>query len=254
MTLSNIAHKAEKIISDNSPLILTGIAVTGTITTALLAGRASFKAAQILADDLHYREPGDEATPRDKLEMTWKLYIPAVGAGVTTVICIIASNRIGTRRAAAMAAAYSISEKAFAEYKDKVVERLGDAKEQKIRDEIAQDQVNRNPVSTREVIITGNGDVLCYDSITGRYFQSNVESLRKAQNDVNHQILMNMYASLNDFYQEIGLPVTPYSNEVGWNADNLLELKFSTVLSEDGRPCISVNYAISPIRDYFRLQ
>ena len=153
-----------------------------------------------------------------------------------------------------MAAAYSISEKAFSEYKEKVIEKIGENKEQKVRDEIAQDQVNRNPVSTREVIITGNGDVLCYDSITGRYFQSNVESLRKAMNDTNHQIINDMYASLNDFYNRIGLPMTPYASEVGWNADRLLELQFSTVLSEDGRPCISVSYPLSPIRDYFRLQ
>lgn len=252
MTLSSIAHKAEKIIADNSPLILSGIAVTGAITTAVLAGRASFKAAQVL--DREERIAGEQLPPRDKLEMTWHLYIPAVGTGVMTVICIIAANRIGNRRAAAMAAAYSISEKAFSEYKEKVIEKIGENKEQKVRDEIAQDQVNRNPVSTREVIITGNGDVLCYDSITGRYFQSNVESLRKAMNDTNHQIINDMYASLNDFYTRIGLPMTPYASEVGWNADRLLELQFSTVLSEDGRPCISVNYPLSPIRDYFRLQ
>ena len=255
MTLSNLAKRVEKLITDNSPVILTAIGVAGTITTAYLTGKASFKAAEILDHERNYvsDSPG-MLELREKVNLTWKLYIPAIGTGILTCACIVGANRIGSRRAAAMAAAYSLSERAFSEYKEKVVERIGDIKEQKIRDEIAQDRVYRNPVSSREVIITGNGDVLCYDSITGRYFNSNVESIRKAVNDTNHQILNDMYASLNDFYQKIGLPMTPYANEVGWNVDRLLEINFSTVLSEDGRPCISLDYPLAPIRECFRLQ
>ena len=255
----DLVKRAEKLAVDNSPVILTAIGVTGTITTALFAGRASFKAAQIIAEEERAarESTGDEGytcNTRRKFDLTWKLYIPAIGTGVLTVACIIAANRIGTRRAAAMAAAFSLSEKAFTEYKEKVIEKLGDADEKKVRDEIAQDRVNRNPLSSREVIITGNGDVLCHDSITGRYFQSNVESLRKAQNDINAQINHDYYASLSDFYNLIGLPDTKYSGEVGWNSDVQLELKFSTVLSEDGRPCISLEFEVYPIRDYFRVQ
>lgn len=257
MTLSLLVKRAEKLVVDNSPVILSGIGIAGTITTALFAGRASFKAAQVIAEEeREAREStGDEGYTchnRRKFDLTWKLYIPAIGTGVLTVASIIAANRIGTRRAAAIAAAYSLSERAFSEYKEKVIETIGQNKEQRVRDDLAQDRVDRNPV--KEVIITGAGDVLCYDSITGRYFQSNVEALRKAQNDINAQILSDMYASLSDFYHVIGLPSTTYSNEVGWNSNTLLELKFSTVLSEDGRPCISLEYQVYPIRDYFRIQ
>ena len=252
MSLLDLVKRAEKLAVDNSPVLLAGIGVAGTITTALFAGRAGFKAAEVLEQD---RETlAGEQDMKRVVKLTWTLYIPAIGTGVLTVACIIAANRIGMRRAAAMAAAYSLSEKAFVEYKEKVIEKLGESKEQKIRDEVAQDRVNRNPVSTREVIFTGNGDVLCYDSITGRYFESNIEALRKAQNDINKRILDDYYASLSDFYDCIKLPTTKYSNEVGWNSDTQLELKFATVLSEDGRPCISLEFEVYPIRDYFRIQ
>jgi len=192
-----------------------------------------------------------EVTQTQKVNLTWKLYVPTVGTGVLTVACIIGANRIGTRRAAAMAAAYSLSEKAFVEYRDKVIEKIGETKEQKVHDAIAQDRVDANPVSSREVIITGGGDVLCHDSITGRYFESNVETLRKAQNDINYKILASNYATLHEFYSLIGLPSTLYSSEVGWNNDNMLELEFTTVLSEEGKPCLSVNYKTYPIRGYY---
>ena len=154
------------------------------------------------------------------------------------------------RRTAALAAAYSLSEKAFDEYKEKVKERIGESKEQRLRDDIAQDQVNRAPLSKNEVILTGNGDVLCYDSITGRYFLSQVETLRRAMNDVNVQVINNGYASLYNFFELVDLASTPYSHEVGWNADALMDIKFSAVLAEDGRPCMSVNYNVSPLRQF----
>lgn len=254
MTLTKLAKQAEKLVADNSPLILTAIGVTGAITTAVLASKASFKAARILDDEEHNIEMLEEEPPlslRDKVDLTWKFYIPAVSTGLLTVVCIVGSNRIGTRRAAAMAAAYSLSEKAFVEYKDKVVDKIGTTKEQKVRAEIAQDKVDANPVVSREVIMTDGGDVLCYDTITGRYFESSVETLRKAQNDINEQILSSMYATLHEFYNLIGLESTLYSSEVGWNVDNLLKLEFSTVLSKEGRPCLAIGYHSYPIRGYY---
>lgn len=247
---------AEKLILDNSPVILTSIGVVGTISTALLSGQASFKAAEIIADERYVRNQEGETpwlTKREMFDLTWSLYLPALGMGIMTISCIVAANRIGMRRAAALASAYALSEKAFVEYKEKVLEKIGDTKEQKVRDEIAQERVNQNPVSTKEIIITGSGDVLCYDSITGRYFNGNVEALRRVQNDINAQIIESMYASLYEFYNLVGLPTTEYSYEVGWNIDNKLELEFSTVLSEDGRPCVSVGYHIWPIRGYVDL-
>lgn len=239
-----LAKRAEKLLIDNSPLILTGLGAAGTIATALFTGRASFKAADILAKE-------DADLPlKEKAKLTWKLYIPAVTTGAITVTAIILANRIGTRRAAALAAAYSLSEKAFAEYKDKVIEKLGERKEEAVRAEIAQDRIDKHTPSG-QVIISGNGDVLCYDEISGRYFMSDMEKLRRVQNDLNHTILHYMYASLHDFYESIGLPPTKYSSEVGWTNDAMLDMKFSTCLSEDNRPCISIGYVTYPVRDYY---
>jgi Family of unknown function (DUF6353) len=244
--------RVEKLTVDNSPVLLTGVGVIGTIATAVLAGRASFKAAQLIYEerinDSYPDAPGDVVFSKEDVKQVWTLYLPAIGSGVITVASIVASNRIGTRRAVALAAAYSVSERAFADYREKVVERLGQGKEQAVRDEIAQDRVDR--ASSSQVVI-GTGKVLCFESITGRYFESDMESLRKAQNDLNQMILHHSYATLSDFYELIGLPSTTYSMEIGWNTSELCELKFSTCLAEDGRPCISVEYSAYPIRDYY---
>lgn len=256
MKFSPLARKAERFFLDNSPAIMTAVSVAGAVTTAFLTGKASFKAAELLAEEREYQKDGPY-TPipmefREKLELVWKLYIPAVSTGVMTITCIVASNRIGTRRAAAMAAAYSFSERAFEQYKEKVAEKLGPKEEEKIRDEIAQDNVDRNPPS-HEVIVSLGDEVLCRDSLTGRYFKSTMQAIGDAQNKINHQINNNWCASLSEFYDEIGLPRTPLSDELGWNSDKLLDIRFSGTIADDGRPCISIDFSTVPIRGYHQI-
>ena len=252
MNLRYLASRASKLAADNSTTIFTAIGVTGVITTAYLAGRASYNAAELLLDEKMAGRDGEDALDiREKIDLTWKLYIPPVMTGVVTVGCIIAANRVGTRRAAALAAAYTLSEKAIVEYKEKVVEKLGEKKEQDIRDDLARDRIRKNP--DREVIIIDGNEVRCFEAYTGRYFTSSVEALKKAQNIVNHQVNNSYYASLTDFYDAIGLPRTAMSDEIGWNSDKLLELSFSAVLPEDGRPYVSFDYEVVPIRNYHRL-
>ena len=258
MSFASLVKKAERLIISNSPTILTAIGVTGTLTTAYFTGSASFKAAEVIRQcrleaDIS-TDPKLEPDFKGDFKSVWKLYIPAAGTAILTIACIVCSNRIGTRRAAAMATAYAISEKAFTEYKEKVVEKIGDTKEQRLRDELAQDRIDRNPVGDREVIIAGSGQVLCFDEFTSRYFTSSMEELKKAQNEVNYKMLHDTYASLTDFYDEIGLAKTTYSDQVGWNCDMLLELRFSTCLSEDDKPCISVGFRRDPVKDFYHLK
>lgn len=252
--LGDLAKRAGKLMADNSPAILTAIGVTGTLTTAYLTGRASFKAAQLIHQHPREWETRDLwLTRKEKARLVWKEYIPPALTATLTVAAIIGANHVGNRRAAALAAAYSLSERAFEVYRSKIIERLGDKKEQTFRDEIAQEQVTNNPIGNREVIVAGSGSVLCHEAYTGRYFISDHETLRRAQNDINFQVLNDSYASLTDFYELVGLPCTSVSDEVGWNSDKLLELQFSTTLTEDNRPCMVVGFVVAPVRHYNRL-
>lgn len=148
-----------------------------------------------------------------------------------------------------MAAAFVLSERTFEEYKSKVVEKLGARKEQNVRDEIAQDRVLQNPPPPTIVIATGK--VLCYDGFAGRYFESDMESLKKAQNDINRQIMYDGFASLSDFYDLLGLRHTDLSDDVGWNSETQeVSLKFSSVLTEDNRPCLAFTFEVHPFRGH----
>lgn len=262
MDFSRLFKRTELLVEENATAILTGVGVVGTVATAVLTGRASFKAGQLIqeTDDMRVRHQAEWGLDDENIPMTFKekvimvgpQYIPAIAMGTTTIAAIIFANRIGTKRAAALAAAYGLSEKAFGDYKEKTLQHLGIKKETALTDEIAQDRVNLNPIEGQTIII-GDGDVLCYDAITGRYFKSNMETIRQAENKVNYEIIHQNAASLSSFYDEIGLPPTSYSDDVGWNLDNLIQVTYSTTITADGRPCIVIDFRVAPITGYGKL-
>lgn len=252
-----VIDKVKGIAIQNADTILTGVGAVGTVATAYLTGRASFQAADILSDakkeierDLDEGETTISLTKWSKVRLTWRLYLPAVGVGTTTVTSIIIANRLSAKKLAALALASGISERAFTEYKEKVLEKFTDRQNEALRDEIAQDRVNKFPPGS--TVIIGSGKVLCYDMLTGRYFESTVEDIKAAENKINYILMHEMDASLSEFYDEIGLPPTSYTDSVGWNNAERFEVKFSTVMSPDQRPCVAIDFVHPPQLEYAR--
>ena len=253
MTIASIDKSTMRMLDTNKPVILTGIAAVGVLTTAIFTAKGTFQAADLIREN-EYKDNGlwVRLPNKERLLLVWQAYIPAVSVGAVTLACLIGAQSVNSRRQALLISGYTLSEAAFREYREKAVDAFGVQKEQKIRDDIAKDHVAANPVSS-QVIITGIGEVLCYDTLSGRYFNSDMETLRRAQNDINALCINDMYASQNDFYRLIGLPINGYGEEYGWSTEVMLDLQFSTVLSEDGRPCISIDYRMSPIRGYYKM-
>lgn len=240
-------------IKKHSPEILTGIGIAGMITTTVMAVRATPKAL-ILIEERKEEIGAEKLEAMDMIKTAWACYIPAAITGTLSVACLIGASSVNARRNAALATAYTLSESALKDYQGKVIETFGDKKNEAVKDAVAKDKVEKNPVITREVIITEKGNTLCYDAISGRYFKSDIEKIKKAECELNRQILDDMYVSLNDFYYEIGLDSVKLGDELGWNVDSgYIDLSFSSQLASDGTPCLVIDYSVAPRYDYRNL-
>lgn len=247
--VSSIIQTVKSVLVKRSPEILTGIGIAGMVATTVLAVKATPKALKLI-EEAEY-EKGDDLKATEKVKACWKCYIPVAVTGVTSVACLVGASSVNARRNAALAAAYTISDSALREYREKVVETIGEKKEKVVRDAVAKEKIEKDPVSTKEVIITEKGDTLCYDGIFGRYFKSDMETIKRAVNKINRQIVCDMYVSLNEFYDELGLSHVPIGDDLGWNIDDgQIEIDFSSQLAEDGTPCLVINYSASPRYDY----
>lgn len=252
-SLSKIMKGAQSIALKHGPEILTGIGISGMITTTILAVQATPKALQLIEIEKEEREV-DQLKPVEVVKVAWKPYIPAIVTGTVSIACLIGASSENARRNATLATVYKLSENAFSEYKEKVIETIGERKEEIIKDKVAQAKLEKDPVSKKEVIITPSGKTLCYDSISGRYFESDIERIKKAVNELNRRMLVDMYISLSEFYDELGLDHTSISDEIGWNLDDgLLEINFSSQIADNGTPCIVMNYYLTPKYNYSSL-
>jgi hypothetical protein len=243
-----ILRRVQKNVIKNSPSLLTAVAITGVVSTAYLAARASWRAALIVEEEeaVHGKNPNRKERYKQNAKLVWKEYIPAAATGTVTIASIVGSTKVNNKRGAAAQAALVLSERAYSEYRERVIEQFGERKDRLIRDEIAEKKVQANPPSA--TIISGPGNVLCCELYTKRYFTSDIEDLRRTTNRLNEALLKQDRMSLDDWYEMVGLESTSHSSELGWKSDRLMELEITYVSAPDGRPCLAFEYNyITPI-------
>ena len=250
--MTDIIKSVKATISKHSPEILTGIGIAGMVTTTILAVKATPKAIKLIEAEKRAKHV-DALSPVDTVKTVWKCYIPAAMTGVSSIACLIGSNAINAKRNAALTTVYTLSEMARNEYKEKVIETIGEKKERTIKEKVDAERIKKDPVSKKEVIITEKGTTLCYDHVFGRYFKSDIDIINRAMNKINREIVINMYASLNDFYAELGLSPVEMGYDLGWNIDDgTIEIEPSSQLADDGTPCLVIDYSVSPKYNYSR--
>ena len=251
--LSKFFADTKVVLAKHSPEILTGIGIAGMITTTVLAVRATPKAMRLI-DAKKEEERVDELKPIDVVKVAWKPYIPAAVTGVMSITCLVGASSVNAKRNAVLATAYTLSETALKEYKDKVIETVGEKKEQVIREKINKDHLDKTPFNKGTVVITEKGNTMCLDYHSGRYFKSDKSHIERAVNELNKTLLLENYVSLNQFYDELGLEHTELGYDLGWNMDDgLIEIDFSSHLLDDGTPVLVMNYQVAPHHKFDRL-
>lgn len=243
------AKSLGSFLRKNGSKILIGLGIGGFATATVFAVKATPKALELKKEA--EKEKGAPLTAGETVKACWKCYIPTVCLTVASAGCVLVAHKNDAKKNAALATAYSLSENALREYQQKVVETIGEKKETEIRDEIAKDKVAQHPVSTSEVFITKKGQTLFFEPISARYFHSDPEAVRRAINDLNREMIGDMYVSVNDLYQALGLTPTSIGDDLGWNVNKaLIDISFSGAMAENETPCLAISYRNPPIYDY----
>lgn len=257
--MSEFIKQLGSIWDKNGAHILTGIGVAGVVTTTFLATKASPKALDVLAvakDEIDREDISEEEIKELKKSTAievLKIYAPVAVSGSLTIASIIMAHSKSMRKQAALVAAYNLSEVALSEYKGKVKELFGEKKAIEAEDAVYKDKIAANPPKEGTIIFTGNGDYLCYDVTSGRYFKSTINDVKSAINEINQRLISEMYISLNEYYDYLKLPHISIGDDLGWSVDNPLQLKESYQAGEDGTPCLVIDFLVGPypmFRDY----
>ena len=250
--LTDLVKTIQTAVTKHSPEILTGIGIAGMVTTAILAVKATPTALNLIAEAKDENDNYGDGEPLTKIEIVkvaWKPYIPAVVTCIVSISCLIGASSVNFRRNAALATAYKLSEAALTEYKDAVIETIGEKKEQSVKEKISKNRIEKNPVSNNTIYVTGNGDTLFLEPISGRYFYSDIEQVRSIINTLNEIMYSDPFGRilLSDFYDAIGLKQTDISDDIGWNIENgSIKVEFHPAMSDKGKPCLALYYETAP--------
>lgn len=215
--MNQMLRKTQKVVTRNAPIILSSVSVVGVASTAILAAKATPKALRLL--EQAKEEKNEELTTFEKVLTVAPAYIPATLVGVATVACIFGAHVLNKKQQAALASAYALLNSSYNEYKEKVKELHGDDGELEIRSELAKDKAREQEVQHED-----DGKNLFYDEYSQRFFRATNETVLRAEYELNKEVNTNFYATINEFYDMLGLERTDGGDAIGWSSAQMYEM------------------------------
>lgn len=252
----------------NAPSILTGMCVGSIGASVFLTAKGTIQATEILVlearkrmnEDFEKKDktsldddtyiltiPAPNIDTLDKVKLCWKCYVPAALATGSAIACAIGSNTINVRRNAALASAYALASESLKTYKEQTQKLVGENKMKAIHEGVSHDAVTKNAPDGSKVIVTGKGDILCFDSWSGQYFYSSVEAINAAVNQANEELLSTSRISYNDYCYYLGIKSSQMGATVGWKIeDGLVNISFDSDLSDKNDPILVIRHNNEP--------
>lgn len=248
--------KAGLKLKKHSPEILVVGGVVGLVTSGVMACKATTKLSAILDDSKEQIELFDkvaanpemvneeytvEDAEKDKkivkvqtaVKVT-KLYAPAVAIGVVSIGAIFASNNIMRKRNVALGAAYATVDRAFKDYRNRVVDRFGEELDKELRynlktkevketieDENGKKKTVKKNIKYMDSPMPSEFAVIYDDGCAGwtKDPEDNKFFLIQQQRYANERLKRRGYLSLNEVYELLGFPSTKAGQVVGWLYD-----------------------------------
>lgn len=252
-------RNAASTLRKHSPEILMGAGIVGFVSTVVMVAKESPRVKEeldILYEEIDEREENGETFTKpqlifEEIKVAAPIYAPAFITGSLSIVCVLGSYKIVTKRTAAFAAAYELASSNLKKYREKTKELYGDKKEEKIRNEVAKDILEDNP-PTNEVLVT-DGKILFYDTVSGRYFKSTVDEVRKAEKKISERLPVESWVTLNEFYYEIGISNIKLGDELGFNVGDGIDIYFNSTVAPGEIPCLVMEYMAEPRLDFRKL-
>lgn len=231
-------------------LTISGILSMGTGVYATVKG--TLKAKDIVDSELERRreeDPEIEKLPfKDIFKLTWKCFAPALGLFSTSCVCHISACAKSEKKIAVLSAIGSAGNITLQNCKETIKEVVGEKKEREIEDKSTRKLIEKNPlVSEDQIVETGKGKTVFYDSWSGRYFYAEKVLIDEVVKYHNKIVESGDDVYLNDIYYDLNLKEVTSGRYVKWskNDDSLRRHKIEVMYSSpDVDDLISINKAI----------
>lgn len=248
MKFGYIVQKVSEALGKNSATILTvgGIAsFVSSIGFSIWATRDAVFVYKAASDEAYFMEGSKTKKAAHVIKRVAPMYIPTVVTAVAGTACILAANRIHLDDKAALVAAYSVGQDALHTYQDNVKKLYSGLDDEKaVYDEIANE--DKDILDDLRKDAPGDGEVLVYDHVTGRYFMGDKQKVEHAEATILRRLVDETVVTVNDFYYELGLDdISNVGHALGWDTGRCMpNIHYTSMLDDEGRPCLVINYDV----------
>ena len=208
--LQRMCCRTKLYLHRNSSTILTCIGAVGVVVTAISVAHATPKATQRLKEATY--DKGEELTKLEAVRVAAPVYIPSVVIGAGTIACMFGANALNKKQQASLTSAYALLNNYHKAYRDKLIELHGEEADKEIREAMAREFCGYHQIG----LDTPDEKVIFYDEISGESITCYEREIMDAEYHLNRNFVMRGYASLNEFYEFLGLPQTERGEELGW--------------------------------------
>lgn len=208
--MNKLVRSTKLFVSRNGSTILTCVGGVGLVATAVLTAKATPKA--MMRVENAQKEKGEALTKLETAIAAVPAYIPPILTGLATFACMFGANSLNKRQQASLISAYALLDNSYKEYKKKVDEVYGEGADVNVKAEIAKDKYKESELTPEA------GMKLFYDDFSGRIFESTIEDVLAAEYNINRDLSMQGYATLNEFYSYLGLVPIDGGDELGWSS------------------------------------
>lgn len=243
--------KLTKLWSDHDHEFLIGFGTAAWLTTTIWS--VAVTPAAMKAIEEKKKELGvEKLTLLQTLEAAGYCYVGPFGLGIVASLSIFGGVKKANRKRAAIAATCSVAENILRDYKDKVVEVIGEEKEKKIEEEIREEHKDEPGFQEQATYIFGAGDIRAFDNVTKQWMTlDSVETYRAAINDLNAELISDNSITVDDYCDLNNLPRIDGGNELEWTCyskKDLLDPYFEHAFDSHMRPYLIVGVDRPPLR------
>ena len=254
----------KKLSFKTTNLLLTGFTASCIIGTAVSAAKGGQEASERLKllEKSHITDMVDLEGPStfEKIKTVAPCYGWSALFMTGALIGLFGSHRYNSQVNSALFSAYTLIDKAYADYRQKNVELHGKECDDEIMMKLAEIEYQHvMSFGKEEDIIIFDGDELYYDEFSGRWFKSTKQEIDMAEQFINEVFNTSGYCELSVYYDQLGLNEVEYGNLLGWSQHmghstygyTWIHIKYEDKVSECGIPYTSISFPFRPTIDFF---
>lgn len=245
-------------IDKASPIILSLLGAVGVIGTAVTAVKVTPKALAQL-EEKKQKLKTEELSVQETVTTVWKTYIPTAALAFGTIACIFGVGLLEKHQQAALTSAYALISNSYNAYKDKLKELYGEEAHETIMKSVVKENCRDVHISTAglasvdtlEFYPETESEVVrtFYDAFSDRHFESTIERVLQAEYHLNRNFTLAGEASVNEFYDFLGLDEIEGGDEKGWDTSSgmgWVDFSHYTVTLDDGMEILVIEMIFEP--------